>query len=174
LWSLEKKWYLCIVNEKAILTKKQTNMKTFAELKNCLQSALEMVEMQTIKLVSEKGLHLKKVDGVLITDIHHSGGKSINTYVRGEDCITEEFEILAIKNENGKLSILPFYEECMRLSTFFEMDYDEDENQFDECLKEWLDIHKNWWEDLHSGIVETDATLLSIAQNIDTHLKFLA
>jgi hypothetical protein len=171
LWSLEKKWYLCIVNEKAILTKKQTTMKTFAELKNCLQSALEMVEMQTIKLVSEKGLHLKKVDGVLITDIHHSGGKSINTYVRGEDCITEEFEILAIKNENGKLSILPFYEDCMRFTTFME-DYSEDE--YEDAVIEWLDTHNEYWEDLHSGIVETDATLLSIAQNIDTHLKFLA
>jgi hypothetical protein len=51
-------------------------------------------------------------------------------------------------------------------------DYIEDE--YEDAVIEWLDTHNEYWEDLHSGIVETDATLLSIAQNIDTHLKFLA
>lgn len=159
------------------LKKKHITMKTitdidFTEIKNRLQSTLEIVEKQTIKLVSEKGLHLKNVDGVLITDIWHSGGKSIDTYVRGEDCITEEFEILAIKiNKNGGLSILPFYENCCRFSTIME---DHNENEYEDAVIEWLVLHEDYWEDLHSGIVETDATLLSIAKNIDTHIKTLA
>lgn len=135
------------------------------ELEIKLKDTLKEIENKIIDMVKKNG-------GLLITDIHYKGGNSINTIVMTEDFINEEFEILAIKiNEYGKLSILPFYEKCMRLSTFFEMDYDEDENQFDECLKEWLDIHKNWWEDLNSGDVNIGATLISMLENIETHIK---
>jgi hypothetical protein len=135
------------------------------ELEIKLKDTLKEIEKEIIKIVNKNG-------GLLITDIHYSGGNSINTIVMTEDFINEEFEIIAIKiNEFGKLSILPFYEKCMRLSTFFEMDYDEDENQFDECLKEWLDIHKNWWVDLNGGDINIGATLISMLENIETHIK---
>ena len=135
------------------------------ELEIKLKDTLKEIENKIIDMVKKNG-------GLLITDIHHSGGNSINTIVMTEDYINEEFEILAIKiNEYGKLSILPFYEKCMRLSTFFEMDYDEDENQFDECLKEWLDIHNDWWVDLNGGDVNIGATLISMVENIETHIK---
>lgn len=135
------------------------------ELEIKLKDTLKEIEKEIIKIVNNNG-------GLLITDIHYKGGSSLNTIVMTEDYINEEFEILAIKiNEYGKLSILPFYEKCMRLSTFFEMDYDEDENQFDECLKEWLDIHNDWWVDLNGGDVNIGATLISMVENIETHIK---
>lgn len=135
------------------------------ELEIKLKDTLKEIENKIIDMVKDNG-------GLLITDIHYSGGNSINTIVMTEDFINEEFEILAIKiNEYGKLSILPFYEKCMRLSSFFEMDYDEDENQFDECLKEWLDIHNDWWVDLNGGDVNIGATLISMLENIETHIK---
>jgi hypothetical protein len=135
------------------------------ELEIKLKDTLKEIENKIIDMVNKNG-------GLLITDIHYSGGSSLNTIVMTEDYINEEFEILAIKiNEYGKLSILPFYEHCTRLSTNFEMDYDEDENQFDECLKEWLDIHKNWWVDLNGGDVNIGATLISMLENIETHIK---
>ena len=135
------------------------------ELEIKLKDTLKEIEKGIIKIVNNNG-------GLLITDIHYSGGKTLNTIIMTEDFINEEFDILAIKiNEYGKLSILPFYEKCMRLSTFFEMDYDEDENQFDECLKEWLDIHNDWWVDLNGGDVNIGATLISMVENIETHIK---
>lgn len=138
---------------------------TLNELERKVKNVLNEIEEEIIKIVKDNG-------GLLITDIHYSGGSSFNTIVMTEDYINEEFEILAIKiNEYGKLSILPFYEKCMRLSTFFEMDYDEDENQFDECLKEWLDIHNDWWVDLNGGDVNIGATLISMLENIETHIK---
>lgn len=135
------------------------------ELEIKLKDTLKEIENKIIDMVKKNG-------GLLITDIHYKGGSSLNTIVMTEDYINEEFEILAIKiNEYGKLSILPFYEHCMRLSTFFEMDYDEDENQFDECLKEWLDVHNDWWVDLNGGDVNIGATLISMVENIETHIK---
>jgi hypothetical protein len=138
---------------------------TLNELERKVKNVLNEIEEEIIKIVNNNG-------GLLITDIHYSGGNTLNTIVMTEDYINEEFDILAIKiNEYGKLSILPFYEKCTRLSTFFEMDYDEDENQFDECLKEWLDIHKDWWVDLNGGDVNIGATLISMVENIETHVK---
>lgn len=138
---------------------------TLNELERKVKNVLNEIEEEIIKIVKDNG-------GLLITDIHYSGGSSLNTIVMTEDYVNEEFEILAIKiNEYGKLSILPFYEKCMRLSTFFEMDYNEDENQFDECLKEWLDIHNDWWVDLNGGDVNIGATLISMLENIETHIK---
>jgi hypothetical protein len=138
---------------------------TLNELERKVKNVLNEIEEEIIKIVKDNG-------GLLITDIHYSGGSSLNTIVMTEDYINEEFEILAIKiNEYGKLSILPFYEHCTRLSTNFEMDYDEDENQFDECLKEWLDIHNDWWVDLNGGDINIGATLISMVENIETHIK---
>lgn len=138
---------------------------TLNELERKVKNVLNEIEEEIIKIVKDNG-------GLLITDIHYSGGSSLNTIVMTEDYVNEEFEILAIKiNEYGKLSILPFYEKCTRLSSFFEMDYDEDENQFDECLKEWLDIHNDWWVDLNGGDVNIGATLISMLENIETHIK---
>lgn len=135
---------------------------TLNELKRKVKNVLNEIEEEIIKIVKDNG-------GLLITDIHYSGGRTLNTIVMTEDYINEEFDILAIKiNKYGKLSILPFYEKCIRLSSFFEMDYDKDENQFDECLEEWLDIHKNWWVDFNGGDVNT---LISMAENIETHIK---
>ena len=138
---------------------------TLNELERKVKNVLNEIEEEIIKIVKDNG-------GLLITDIHYSGGCTLNTIIMTEDCINEEFDILAIKiNEYGKLSILPFYEKCIRLSAFFEMDYDEDENQFDECLKEWLDIHNDWWVDLTGGDVNIGATLISMVENIETHIK---
>lgn len=135
------------------------------ELEIKLKETLKDIENKIIDIVNKNG-------GLLITDIHYSGGNTLNTIVMTEDYINEEFDILAIKiNEYGKLSILPFYEHCTRLSAFFEMDYNEDKNRFDECLEEWLDIHNDWWVDLNGGNVNIGATLISMVESIETHIK---
>lgn len=132
------------------------------QLKEQLENTLKLVEEKVIEIVKDNG-------GLLVTDIHVTHGKTIHTYVSNEECITERYSILGVKiNKNGGISILPFYEDCIRLSSIRE-DYRED--RYEDAFNEWLEIHTDYWEDLHSGLVETDATLLSLAKNIHTHIK---